>query len=349
MDSKNSTDTGFKYWVTAASFVIVIAGMKVAASIVIPLLLSLLIASICYAPFTWLQKKNVPDMIAIIIVLIGILAISFLIVAMLGTSVSGFADKVPFYEQKFSTYWADINKWLVANDLIGKDMKLNEKINPGSILSIAGGVFTGFGNLMSNFFIIILIVIFILLELSSMLKKMSIVNSASLPKIESVIQKQNRYFSAKTVVSLITGILISITLTIIGVDFPMLWGALAFILNFIPNIGSIIAAIPASLLALVQLSPLSALFTVIAYLVVNMVMGNIVEPRLIGKSVGLSPLIVFLSLIFWGWVLGIVGMLLATPLTITIKIIFDSMESTKHIGLMMGNDTSIARAAGDKK
>ena len=349
MNSKNSTDIGFKYWVVAASFVIVIAGMKVAASIVIPLLLSFLIASICYAPFTWLQKKKVPDMIAIIIVLIGILAVSFLIVAMLGTSVSGFADKVPFYEQKFSTYWADINKWLVQHDLIGKDMKLNEKINPGSILTIAGGVFTGFGNLMSNFFIIILIVIFILLELSSMLKKMSIVNPGSLPRLESVIQKQNQYFSAKTVVSLITGILISIILTIIGVDFPMLWGALAFILNFIPNIGSIIAAIPACLLALVQLSPLSALFSVIAYLVVNMVMGNIVEPRLIGRTVGLSPLIVFLSLIFWGWVLGIIGMLLATPLTITIKIIFDSMESTKHIGLMMGNESSVTEAPVKKQ
>jgi predicted PurR-regulated permease PerM len=129
----------------------------------------------------------------------------------------------------------------------------------------------------------------------------------------------------------------------------MLWGALAFILNFIPNIGSIIAAIPACLLALVQISPLSALFTAIAYLVVNMVMGNIVEPRLIGKTVGLSPLIVFLSLIFWGWVLGIIGMLLATPLTITIKIIFDSMESTKHIGLMMGNDASVPEPAGEKE
>jgi predicted PurR-regulated permease PerM len=345
MENNKTTEYGLKFWVIAASFVIVIAGLKAAASIVIPLLLSLLLASICYAPFIWLQKKKVPDMIAILIVLIGILALAFLIVALLGTSVSGFADKVPFYEQKFASYWSDINQWLVANELVGEDMKLHEKINPGGIISIAGGVFTGFGNLMSNSFIIVLIVIFILLELSSMLKKMGTVNSESLPKLEIIMQKQNQYFSAKTLVSLITGILISIILAIIGVDFPLLWGALAFILNFIPNIGSIIAAIPACLLALVQISPLSALFTAIAYLAVNMVMGNIVEPRLIGKTVGLSPLIVFLSLIFWGWVLGIVGMLLATPLTITIKIVFDSMDSTKHIGLMMGDDSSIPESS----
>lgn len=349
MDTNRTTDYGLKFWVVSASIVIVIAGMKAAATIVIPLLLSLLIASICYAPFTWLQKKKVPDMIAIIIVLIGILVISFLIVAMLGTSVSGFAEKVPFYEQRFATYWTDLNLWLEANNLIGEDMDLQEKINPGSIISIAGNVFTGFGNLMSNSFIIIFIVIFILLELSSMLKKVGIINSDSLPKIEEIIQKQNRYFSTKTLVSLLTGISISIILAIIGVDFPLLWGALAFILNFIPNIGSIIAAIPASLLALVQLGPLSALFTIIAYLVVNTVMGNILEPRLIGKNVGLSPLIVFLSLIFWGWVLGIVGMMLATPLTITIKIIFDSMDSTKHLGFMIGNDSSIAEAHGESR
>lgn len=344
MDDKRTIDFGVKFWIIAASFVVVIAGLKAAASIVNPLLLALLIASICYAPFTWLQKKKVPDMLAIILVLIGISAITFLIVAMLGTSVSGFAEKVPFYEQKFEAYWLDINNWLVANDLIAEDMRLQEKINPSGIISIAGGVFTGFSNLLSNSFLIIFIVIFMLLELSSMLKKMSLVNTKSLGRIEHIIDKQNKYFSTKTIVSLLTGISISIALAIIGVDFPLLWGALAFILNFIPNIGSIIAAIPASLLALVQLGPLSMLFCIISYLAVNTVMGNIVEPRLIGKTVGLSPLIVFLSLIFWGWVLGIVGMLLATPLTIIIKIIFDSMESTKHWGLMMGDDSSVPEA-----
>jgi len=341
MDTKKTTDFGLKFWVVSASIVIVIAGMKAAESIVIPLLLSLLIASICYAPFTWLQKKKIPDILAILIVLIGILAISFLVGAMLGTSVSGFEEKAPFYEQKFTAYWSDLNQWFEANNLIGKDVNLRDKINPGSIISIAGGVFTGFGNLMSNFFIIIFIVIFMLLELSSMLKKIAIIKPDSLPKIEEIIQKQNRYFSTKTFVSLLTGIVISVILAIIGVDFPILWGALAFILNFVPNIGSIIAAIPACLLALVELGPISAIFTIAAYLLVNTLIGNFLEPKMMGKNLGLSALIIFLSLIFWGWVLGLVGMLLATPLTITIKIVFDSMESTKHLGLMMGDDSAI--------
>jgi predicted PurR-regulated permease PerM len=130
-------------------------------------------------------------------------------------------------------------------------------------------------------------------------------------------------------------------LAIIGVDFPLLWGFLAFLLNFIPNIGSIIAAIPAVLLSLVQIGVPSAIATAIAFLIINIVIGNIVEPSLMGRNLGLSPLIVFVSLIFWGWLLGTVGMLLATPLTMAIKIIFDNMDETKHIGLMLGDESSI--------
>ena len=124
-------------------------------------------------------------------------------------------------------------------------------------------------------------------------------------------------------------------------DFPLLWGFLAFLLNYIPNIGSVIAAIPAVLLALVQLGLTSAIETAVVFLIVNGVIGNIIEPKLMGKNLGLSSLIVFLSLIFWGWILGTVGMLLAVPLTMTIKIIFDSMDETKNIGLLMGDDSSI--------
>jgi len=151
----------------------------------------------------------------------------------------------------------------------------------------------------------------------------------------------NAYFGTKALTSLVTGILVTISLAIIGVDFPLLWGFLAFLLNFIPNIGSIIAAIPAILLALVQLGFPSAIAVAIVFLIVNVLIGNVIEPRLMGKNLGLSPLIVFVSLIFWGYVLGTVGMLLATPLTMTIKIIFDNMEETKHLGLMMGDESSI--------
>jgi predicted PurR-regulated permease PerM len=180
-----------------------------------------------------------------------------------------------------------------------------------------------------------------LLEISIFERKLHLINKNSLSRVNKIVQNLNSYFGTKALTSLATGILVSISLAIIGIDFPLLWGFLAFLLNFIPNIGSIIAAVPAILLALVQFGFPSAIATLIVFLVINVIIGNVVEPRLMGKNLGLSPLIVFISLIFWGWVLGTVGMLLATPLTMTLKIIFDNMEETRHLGLILGDESSI--------
>jgi predicted PurR-regulated permease PerM len=145
----------------------------------------------------------------------------------------------------------------------------------------------------------------------------------------------NRYMGLKALISLATGVSIWILLALIGVDFPGTWGLLAFFLNFIPAIGSIIAAVPAVLWALIQLGLTSAVLTVLAYLVVNIVIGNFLDPRIIGKKLGLSPLVVIISLIFWGWVLGPVGMLLSVPLTMIIKIALASSDNTRWFAVML--------------
>jgi len=135
---------------------------------------------------------------------------------------------------------------------------------------------------------------------------------------------------------MMTGLIIAIAMWIIGVDYPVLWGVLAFMLNFVPNIGSIIAAVPAVLLAMVQLGLPSALVVAAVYVAVNVLIGNIVEPRFMGKGLGLSTLVVFVSLVFWGWVLGPVGMLLSVPLTITVKLALDSKPETQWLGHLLG-------------
>ena len=127
-------------------------------------------------------------------------------------------------------------------------------------------------------------------------------------------------------------------LTILGVDYPILWGLVAMVFNSVPNIGSIIAAVPALLLALVQIGPDVMLYTGLGYVVVNLVMGNVVEPRFMGRGVGLSTLVVFLSLVFWGWALGLVGMLLSVPLTMIVKIALEAKEETRWIAVLIGPD-----------
>jgi predicted PurR-regulated permease PerM len=145
------------------------------------------------------------------------------------------------------------------------------------------------------------------------------------------------YLAIKTQMSFVTAVLVTILLVVLKVDFPILWGVLAFFLNYVPNIGSFIAAIPAVILAFVQLGTGSALFTASGYVVVNVVIGNIVEPRIMGRGLGLSTLVVFLSLLFWGWVLGSVGMLLSVPLTMVAKICMESMDETRWLAILMGS------------
>ena len=341
MESKGYTQFGIKFWVIAASIVIVIAGIREMASLVTPLFLALFITAICYGPFVWLQKKGLHKSISLIAIILGIAIITALVGTVIGTSVSGFVEKMPFYEEKFNLYWSDINQWIIGMGWLEKDTGLTEQIRPSRIVSIAGSIFTGLGNLMSDFFLVLLLVIFLLLELSIFIEKMKLISTNSLRKMDNIMHNMNTYFSTKALTSFVTGVFVSISLAVIGVDFPLLWGFLAFLLNFIPNIGSVIAAIPAVLLALVQLGVTSAVETAVVYIIVNAVIGNIIEPKLMGKILGLSSLIVFLSLIFWGWILGTVGMLLAVPLTMTIKIIFDSMDETKNIGLLMGDESSL--------
>jgi predicted PurR-regulated permease PerM len=326
-----------------ASLVIVIAGIKASASIITPLFLALFITAICYGPFVWLKNKGLPKSLALIVVVLATGILLTLFLGFIGTSISAFAEKLPFYEQKFSQYWSSINMWLINAGLIDKDFGLEEHISPASIMSLTGDVFTGFGNLLSDSFLILLVVVFMLIESTVIIKKMSVIKPGSLVKADEIINQLIRYTLTKTITSLATGICIAISLAIIGVDFPILWGVLAFLLNFIPNIGSTIAAIPALMLSLVQLGLPSAIITAAVYVAINGVIGNLIEPRIMGRSLGLSPLVVLISLIFWGWTLGTVGMLLATPLTILLKITFDNMEETKYFGLILGNETSLER------
>ena len=328
-----------KFLVIAASFVIIVAGMKAAESIIVPFLLALFIAIIASPPYFWLQGKGLPKALSMLIVIFAFLFVISIIGLLIGTSINDFTSKLPLYETKLRSQMQGVIAWLTEAGILEKQINLNEMFNPSSVFKIVANTLNEVSGMFANGFLILLMIIFMLLEVASIpvkLRKMFNDPETSIKRVNSISENINRYIAIKTAISIGTGLFVTIFLIIVGVDYPVLWGVLAFALNFIPTIGSIIALIPAVLLTIVQLGFGDALIVLIGYLVINTIMGNILEPRLMGKGLGLSTLVVFISLIFWGWVLGPVGMLLSVPLTITIKIILDSSEETRWFAILLG-------------
>ena len=327
-----------------ASFVIVVAGMKAASSILVPFFLAVFIAVICAPPLFWLQRKGVPKVLALVLILVAILVVGLLFGALIGPSLNDFLRSLPDYQERLSTHIAALIGWLREKGVNIPAEEVPRALNPGWVMNLAGSIFSALSSVLTNGFLILLAVVFILLEAADLPKKLRVVlknPERSLSTIEKFSQSAKRYLVIKTLISATEALVIWLWLLILGVDYPVLWGTLVFLLNFVPNIGSIIAALPAVLLALVQLGVGSALLTALGFVVANIVVGNIIEPKVTGKGLSLSTLVVFLSLVFWGWVLGPIGMILSVPMTSLVTIALESYEETRGLAFMLGSDTEI--------
>jgi AI-2 transport protein TqsA len=325
-----------------ASFIIVVAGMKAASSLLVPFFLAVFIAVICAPPLFWLQRKGVPKIIALLLILVGILVAGLLFGALIGPSLNDFLSSLPGYQERLSTHIATLIGWLRGKGINIPAEEVPVAFHPGWVMNLAGDILSTLSSVLTNALLILLTVVFILLEAADFPKKLGVVLKSperSLSTIEKFGQKAKRYLVIKTLISAVTGIAIWLWLLILGVDYPVLWGTLSFLLNYVPNIGAIIAALPVALLALVQLGVGPALLTILGFAVVHIVVGNIIEPKLTGKGMSLSTLIVFLSMVFWGWVLGPIGMILSVPMTSLAKIALESYEGTRGLAIMLGAGT----------
>lgn len=334
-----------------AAFVIVVAGMKAASVLVVPFLLAAFLAIICAPPLFWMQKKGIPSMIGILILILGAISVQTLLVTLVSSSIADFSENIPFYQERLKVLTIESLELLSRYGVELETNKLAEILNPSRIMGLVGNMLNGLGGVLTNTFFVFLTLIFILSEAAGFPSKIrAIINdhTSDLDKYSLIINGVNRYLMIKTLTSLATGVVIAVWLTIQGVDFPVMWGVFAFMLNYIPNIGSIIAAVPAVLLALIQLGPLPAGMAALGFLVVNTMVGSVIEPKVMGQGIGLSALVVFLSLAFWGWVLGPVGMLLSVPLTMAVKIALSGRESTKWLSILLGSNKEASRLLDEK-
>ncbi len=323
-----------------AAVIIILAGLKTASSIIIPFLLSMFLAIICNPIVHKAEKYKIPKGIAVFMVIAIFVGIGFSLAGLIGNSLNELSLVLPHYKAQLSSEFKLLIDKLAENNILLSSDLLTEYLDPGAAMGFAADMLSGFGNIMANLFLIILTVVFMLFEASSMPAKLHLALKdphMKMEKIDRFISSVNQYLAIKSVVSLATGLIVSTMLWVFGLDFFILWGVLAFLFNFIPNIGSIIAAVPAVLLAILQLGGVDAAFIGLGYVTINMLMGNIIEPKFLGKGLGLSTLVVFLSLIFWGWLLGTAGMLLSVPLTMIIKIALENSVESRWISIMLSD------------
>lgn len=328
-----------RFLLYAAAFVVVVAGMKAAAPLLVPFLLAIFIALICAPSVAWLSQRGVPVGIAIVLIVLAIVLSATLMGTLVGTSIVDFREDLPLYERRLLETFSGLQEWLAERGVNFNLSDWRDNVNPSAVMQLAGNTLASIGNLTTNGVMILITVVFILAEQVRFRDKLAQarnVPSESLFAIGRFTDSVHRYLGLKTLTSLVTGVLVGLTLWLLGIEYPMMWALLTFLLNYVPTIGSILAAAPPVLLALVQIGPLTAVIAAAVQVLINVVIGNIVEPRLMGRGLNLSPLVVFLSLVFWGWVLGPVGMLLSVPLTILVKIALENDPDTRWLGVMLG-------------
>jgi len=343
MTEKSNYHTVTRVLVITAALVIIIGGINQAAPVLASFLVALFLSVIGTPPVLWLERKRVPSVIAVLIVVAGMISILLMIGVVVGTSINGFSAALPGYEARLREQVSAFNAFLTSKGIGGIDKVLLGYIKPEEVMRLTAGMLRELGSALSNMVLILLAVTFILFEASSFPIKLRAVlgdPKKVFPQVAKFVDDIKRYMVIKTLISLATGVLIGVWLSILGVDFPILWGFLAFLLHYVPNIGFIIAAVPAVLLTFIQLGASTAALAAAGYLVVDLIVGNLFETRFMGHRLGLSTLVVFLSLIFWGSLLGLIGMILSVPFTMALKFACESSESTRWIAVLLGHELS---------
>ncbi|SCY33176.1 AI-2E family transporter [Desulfoluna spongiiphila] len=339
MQTPSGTSPKAGILISMACFVIVVTGIQAASSVLVPFLLAVFIAVAVSPPMFWMESKKVPTGVAVLVIVLVVLMLFLLLINIVTGAVEAFTKSIPLYQQRMEALVSSVVPLLQSAHIDITSEALLNVLNPGRMMAFLGALLTRLGGVFTNTFFIVLTVIFILMEASGFSVKLQAAlgnGNASHKGFHRITEGIRHYLAIKSATSFATGSLVYVGLMVFGVDFPAIWGLIAFIFNFVPNIGSIIAAVPAILLAMVQLGPVTALMVACLYLIINVTIGNLIEPRVMGSGVGLSALVVFLSLAFWGWVMGPVGMILSVPLTMALKITLEAREETRWIAILLG-------------
>ena len=336
MEEKNNQFHGNRFLLAGACFVIIISGLKAAKAICIPFMLALFLAILASGPVYWLKNRKFPNWLAILLVTVSIVFLFASGVYFFANSANQFSSQIENYS--FNKVVDDINAYLLRFDIDAR--KVTENIDLSSFAGVFSSTLKSTVQAVSSFFLVIVMMVFMILEAASFRYKISKAFNTNfeISNLDEIAIDVQRYIFIKTLTCALTGLLVWFWVSVFGLDFSVLWGITAFILNYIPFIGSIVAAVPAVILAWLQFDPAIAITLAIGYIIINIGISNFLEPLLMGQKLGLSVLVVFISLIFWGWVWGPLGALISVPLTMILKIFLNYSPQLRWLSVLMGSN-----------
>ncbi|MDS4019009.1 MAG: AI-2E family transporter [Candidatus Competibacter sp.] len=323
----------------AGAFALVVTVLQSAASILAPILLAVFVAIVTTPMLRWMRGRGVPKWGALMAITFVLLDVGSLLALVTTGAVEGFRDRLPTYQERFMTFSHQFGGWLEGVGASGSSEAIPDLLNPDMLVQGARLFLSNASGIFALGFLVLLLTIFILLEAPAIPTKLRAafhVTEEGEARLKRLLDTVNRYMQIKTLTSLGTAVCVWLLLRIFGIDFAILWAVLAFFLNFVPVLGNILMMIPPVLLALIQTGPWTALLVAIGYLVINTGIGNVLEPRIMGKGLGVSTLAIFISLLFWGWLFGTVGMFLAVPLTAAVVIALDANPHTRPLAILLG-------------
>lgn len=338
------THPGARFLFVAACLVIVIWGVKMAEPILVPVCLALFLAILSLPIVTWLRAKKIPGFVAIFLavainlaIVTGVVLLTIESVSELEATLKNKQGGQGDYVHKFEELRGNVVGFAEEYHFPAADLLEQQIFDPKALFGVLQSAARQMVELFSKAFLVFLIIIFMLAEATHIPAKLREIghDESMINRLKKIAREVLHYLMIKTLTSAVTGLLVWIAMSFVGLDFPVLWGLMAFVLNYIPTVGSILAAIPAIILGLIQMGWGSALSIGFIYLVINVIIGNFVDPTLLGRQMGLSTLVVILSLVFWGWVWGPIGMLLAVPLTMVVRIMLENTRDFRWVAVLL--------------
>jgi predicted PurR-regulated permease PerM len=325
--------------IIAGAFALVVTLMKTAAPLLAPILLAIFLAIVATPALAWMRRIGVPKWGALALIAFVLLDVGSLLALVTTGALEGFKDSLPGYQERFMLLAEQFGGVMAVAGVENSTAATTDLLDPAKVMGVVRLLLSSASGIFTTGLLVLLTVMFILAEVPTMAPKLKAafhITEAGEARVHQALDNINRYMQIKTLTSLATGVCIWLLLWFFEIDFAVLWAVLAFFLNFLPVVGNILMMIPAVLLALVQFDLTTALMVAAGYLVINTAIGNVIEPRIMGKGLGISTLAVFIALLFWGWLFGTIGMFLAVPLTTALIIALDASPHTRPFAILMG-------------